>query len=315
MKIKLLITGGLGYIGSFTARSFLSKNKSKPFVIDNLSRGNIFSKKYSKFYKYSISDKKIKRLIIQNKINTIFHLAAFTCVRESEKRTKKYFNNNYKAQIKFIKNIKETTVRYFIFSSSLSIFEKNKFKFNPSPYSKYKLKIEKYLSRIASPNFKVVILRYPNIIGSVQTGELGEKNNYISRIVPSFYKNILNKKENILYYNYKNKEFPTRNYMHVVDIANLNLKVIYNYIKFEKKFSVFNVFNKNYYSNYQVLRTLSDILKIKPRYLLKQISHKESIMPIYKSSNNIFKFLNCRPKYKNLKKMLRTNIKWFKKIY
>ena len=64
----------------------------------------------------------------------------------------------------------------------------------------YKLKIEKYLKRISSPNFKVIILRYPNIIGSSPSGKLGEKNNFISRIVPIFYKNIINKKQNILYY-------------------------------------------------------------------------------------------------------------------
>ena len=315
MKVKLMITGGLGYIGSFTAKKFLDQNKLKPIVVDNLSRGNLFAKKYSKSKKLNISSLKVKKIIIKNKINTILHLAAFTCVRESIKNKKKYFNNNYKSQIKFIRNLKDTKVKYFIFSSSLSVFDKNKFKFNSSPYSKYKLKIEKYLKKIASSDFKVIILRYPNIVGSDPQGNLGEKNKFITRIVSSFYQNILNNKKNILFYDNKKKEFPMRSYMHVNDIANLNLKVIYNYLKFKKNFYVFNVFKKKYHSNYQVIKALSEVLKIEPKYVLKQISHKESIVPVYKKGDDIFKFLNFQPKYKNLKKILKTNIKWFKKIY
>ena len=75
----------------------------------------------------------------------------------------------------------------------------------------YKLKIEKYLKSISSKNFKVIILRYPNIIGSDPSGKLGEKNNFISRIVPLFYKNLVKMKKNTLYYDYDKKIFPSRN--------------------------------------------------------------------------------------------------------
>ena len=58
MKQNLLITGGLGYIGSFTCKSLLLKNKKKPFVVDNLSRGNFFAKKYSNNLIANLSNKK-----------------------------------------------------------------------------------------------------------------------------------------------------------------------------------------------------------------------------------------------------------------
>ena len=95
-------------------------------------------------------------------------------MRESIKNKSLYFKN-FKSQINFIKNIKDSNVKYFIFSSSLSVFDKNKFKKNLAPYSMYKLRIEKYLKKISSKNFKVIILRYPNIIGSDPKGTLGEK--------------------------------------------------------------------------------------------------------------------------------------------
>ena len=105
MGSKLLITGGLGYIGSFTAKNFLKKTKTKAISIDNLSRGNKFSKKYSKNIKSNISNNKIKKIISNSELNTVFHLASLTCVRESLKKTKKYYKS-YKYQIKFIKNLK-----------------------------------------------------------------------------------------------------------------------------------------------------------------------------------------------------------------
>ena len=314
MKLNLLITGGLGYIGSFTAKNYQKKTKKKSFVIDNLSRGNLFAKKYSNCKIIDISNKSLHKFIEKKKINTIIHLASFTCVRESIKNKRKYLKN-YKSQIKFIDNIKKTKVKFFIFSSSLSVFEKNKFKRNLSPYSMYKLKVEKYLKTISSKDFKVIILRYPNIIGSDPNGGLGEKNDFISRIVPLFYKNLLKMKKITLYYDYNKKIFPRRNYMHVEDIANINLKVLENLKKFESNYSIFNIKNREEYSNSEVLKSLSKILNKKPLISLKQINKKESINQIIASKNDILRKINYKIKYKNLKKILQTNLKWFKKIY
>ncbi len=314
MGSKLLITGGLGYIGSFTAKNFLKKTKTKAISIDDLSRGNKFSEKFSKNINSNISNNKIKKIILNSELNTVFHLASLTCVRESLKKKKKYYKS-YKSQIKFIKNLKNTNIKYFIFSSSLSIFEKNRYKSNLSPYSKYKLMIEKYLKKIASQNFKVIILRYPNIIGSDPKGELGEKNFFITRIIPSFYNNIIKNKNNILFYDFSKKSFPKRNYIHVEDIADINVEIILNLKKFNKNYNVFNINNRKQYSNIEVLNAISKIIKKKPKYSLKQIDKKESMSQFHKSKDNLTKYVNFNLKYKNLEKILKTNKKWFKKIY
>ena len=314
MKINLLITGGLGYIGSFTAKNILARNKKKTYVIDDLSRGNDFAKKYSNYKLLNVSNKKTHKFIKNKKINTILHLAALTCVRESINNKKKY-HKNFKSQLKFIKLLKKTNVKYLIFSSSLSVFEGNRLKKNLSPYSNYKLKLERSLKKISSKNLKVIVLRYPNIIGSDPSGKLGEKNKFISRIVPFFYKNILKNKKNLLFYDFKKKVYPQRSYMHVSDVSNININVINNYKKFKKNFYIFNLSNRKQYSNFQVLEELSKIMKIKPKYELKQISKKESITQFYKSGDDISKFINYKPKYLDLKKILMTNLKWFKKIY
>lgn len=314
MKQNLLITGGLGYIGSFTCKSLLLKNKKKPFVVDNLSRGNFFAKKYSNSLIANLSNKKVIKFISDKKIDTVFHLASLTCVRESVKKKKKYLID-YNTQIKFIKSLKNTTVKNFIFSSSLSIFEKKKFKKNLSVYSKNKLNIERYLKKISSKNFKVIILRYPNVIGSDPLGKLGEKNNHISRIVPIFYKKIFNKKLITLYYNFKMKKFPKRNYIHVNDIAKINLKILENLKNLNKSYIVFDIFNNKQYSNFEVMMMLSKILNKKPLYNLEKLDDRESMDQKSGIKNNFLKKLNYKLKYNSLRKILETNKKWFKKIY
>ena len=102
----ILITGGLGYVGSFTCK-FLSK-KNKLFSIDNLSRGNSFSGKYCKNFKVNIGDvSKVSKIIKKNKIDTILHLAAYTCVRESNKKKEAYKINNFVNQKNIIKLLKQ----------------------------------------------------------------------------------------------------------------------------------------------------------------------------------------------------------------
>ncbi len=100
-----------------------------------------------------------------------------------------------------------------------------------------------------------------------------------------------------------------------MDVADINLKTILSYEKIKTNYLIKNVHNYNYYSNYEVLKTLSKILDIKYFFSLKKISGKESIKPVYKSGENILKYLNHKPKFKNLNQILKTNIKWFKKIY
>ena len=103
--------------------------------------------------------------------------------------------------------------------------------------------------------------------------------------------------------------------MHVNDVSNININVINNYKKFKKNFYIFNLSNRKLYSNFQVLEELSKIMKIKPKYEIRQINKKESITQIYKSGDDISQFINYKPKYFNLKEILKTNLRWFKKIY
>ena len=89
----------------------------------------------------------------------------------------------------------------------------------------------------------------------------------------------------------------------------------YHVIATIANFYIFNISNKKQYSNFQVLEELSKLMDIKPKYELKQISKKESITQVYKLEADISKYINYKFKYLNLQKILKTNLKWFEKIY
>ena len=81
MKINLLITGGLGYIGSFTAKNIFTRNKKKTYIVDNLSRGNTFAKKYSNSKILNISEKKTQ-VFIKKKKDQYYFTSSSTYLRE-----------------------------------------------------------------------------------------------------------------------------------------------------------------------------------------------------------------------------------------
>lgn len=150
---NILVTGGAGYIGSVISHYLLTKDL-KVFIIDNLSRGHRrLINKDTYFFKLSLDNKKeIRKIVIQNNIDTVIHLAAYIKVDESIKNPSLYFKNNVNGTASLIESIKNTSVKRLIFSSSSAVYGKTKKKINEfnktkpiSPYGKSKLLAEKKL--------------------------------------------------------------------------------------------------------------------------------------------------------------------------
>ena len=182
MTKKILITGGAGYIGSHISE-ILVKEKKKIFIVDNLSTGHkkLINKK-AKFYRVNINNiKKIKSIIIQNKIDSVIHLAASLIIGEGEKYPKKYFKNNVLNTKNLITACANTTIKNFIFSSTAAVYKDGKFKVTEksklspkSIYGKTKLIAEKIIIKNCKKNkINYGILRYFNIVGSSPSGKIG----------------------------------------------------------------------------------------------------------------------------------------------
>ena len=153
--MKVLVTGGAGYIGSTVCNYLLDKGYEVN-ILDNLSTGkkNNIPKK-ANFFKVDIGDKKsIKKILSNNKIDIVFHFAAYVDNFESIKKPKKYYLNNFKKGKIFFEACIENGIKKFIYSSTAAVYGNNKKKVSEnaklkpiSPYSRSKLKLEKFLSK------------------------------------------------------------------------------------------------------------------------------------------------------------------------
>ena len=154
---NVLITGGAGYIGSHIAE-LLVREKKKIFLLDNLSTGHkkLINKK-AKFFLGDIRNKSIiKKIIINNNIDSIIHLAAVLSVGESERKPAKYKSINFNGTKILLSSIKDTTVKNFLFSSTCAVYKDGLSKVTEksllkptSVYGKSKLSSEKYISKFS----------------------------------------------------------------------------------------------------------------------------------------------------------------------
>lgn len=236
---NILVTGGLGFIGSHTVVELISAGYT-PIIIDDLSNSNIsvLDKIYEitgqkpKFYEKNILDI-TKDIFIENNISAVVHFAAFKAVGESVSKPLEYYSNNIAGTIKLLEIMKAVECTNFVFSSSATVYGMNEhvpFKeYYPvsatNPYGYTKLMIEQILSDIcvSDANFSSVLLRYFNPIGAHESGLIGEIPNGIpNNLLPYIMAVYKGKLEHL---NVFGNDYDTvdgtgvRDYIHVVDLA------------------------------------------------------------------------------------------------
>ncbi len=221
--MKILITGGAGFIGSNVADLFISKGH-RVVIIDNLSMGNIKNvNKKAKFYKMDLRDKKIFNIIKKEKIEVINHHAAQISVPDSVKNPFMDEDINIKGTLNLLNAAQKNKIKRFIFISSggtvygepEKLPAKETFKISPeNPYGISKVAGENYVKFFSKQyGLKYVILRYSNVYGERQIphGEAG--------VVAIFIKKTLEGKRPVIFGGGK----CIRDYIYVGDVAMANL--------------------------------------------------------------------------------------------
>jgi UDP-glucose 4-epimerase len=257
----VLVTGGLGYIGSHTILDLIKK-QYQVVVVDNLSNSslktldtlkNLLNKSFY-FYDCDIGDKKkLKSIFIDHQIEHVIHFAALKSVPDSLLFPEKYYQNNVIKMVEFLNFLDDKDIKTFIFSSSASVYgsissepldetnETNAL----NPYSFTKIIGENILKYFVK--FKkiktVAILRYFNPIGNHSSGLLGDFfNNDATNIIPMIYKSLLfNKPFSVFGNNYNSKDgSPVRDFIHVEDLAAAHEEMI-SFLRENKGLHIFNV--------------------------------------------------------------------------
>lgn len=267
-KNKILVTGGLGFIGSHTCYELLNKNY-QIIILDDLSNShkNVFDNLYKifdkniQFYEGNVLDDGILHIIFQrNKIDSVIHFAAKKAVSESIKEPLLYYENNIVGTLNLLNVMKNYGVYNFIFSSSATVYGTSSsplFETNnigngiTNPYGKTKYIIEEILRDIyfSDNNWKIVILRYFNPIGAIDNPELqglfGENpvdipNNLMPIIIRVCMRKYLGVEFNNELITVYGDDYDTsdgtceRDYIHVVDLAKGHLLALEKMSEFKQ---------------------------------------------------------------------------------
>lgn len=248
--MKILVSGGTGYIGSHTAVELI-KAKHEVTIFDNLFNSKIevldkikkITGTKPKFFNTDLLDKAgLDKIFQSDNFDLVMHFAGLKAVAESIEKPLWYYQNNVGGTINLLQCMKKYKVKNFIFSSSATVYGKQKTpKLNENmktginltnPYGKTKYVIEEILKDLVESNneFKIVILRYFNPIGAHPSGLIGEDPNDIpNNLMPIIVKvsqGIIS--ELSIYGNDYNTLDGTgiRDYIHVVDLAKGHLSAI-----------------------------------------------------------------------------------------
>ena len=322
---NILLTGGAGYIGSHVTNLLIDNNYNVS-VIDNLITGNMkLVNKKASFYKCDISDeKKIKKILEKNKFDIVMHFAGLIRVDESVKNPKKYNEYNYKKAKIFFNTCFKSGLKKVIFSSTAAVYGNpitskvsEKDKLNPlNPYAKTKLKLENYLiKKSVSNNISYVILRYFNVAGAdekLRSGLISKYSTHLIKIAAE----VATKKRNEIIINgadYSTKDgTPVRDYIHVSDLANIHL-ISAKYL-FKKNQS--NIFNCGYgvgFTVKEVINTFNQIIDKKIKFKVGPRRQGDS-QYIVANTSKFKKTFRWKPKFNDLKIILKTAYEWEKKL-
>lgn len=322
--MNILVTGGAGYIGSHIVEQLIKKKSNNILVLDNLSTGRkkLINKK-SKFIKGDIKNLNLlKKIIKKHRIQTIIHLAAHLNVSEAEKEKIKYYRNNVTGTKNLLLACKNSKVKNIIFSSSCSVYGSIKGsvneqkKTNPEGYyalTKFKGEelIKKYSKKF---NYNFGILRYFNVAGASPSGKIGEIETAYGHLIKNIAIQSLKKKPVI---NIFGDDYPThdgtciRDYIHVSDLADIHIGAIEYLEKNNKSF----VLNCGYGKGYSVLQIVKIFKKIiKNLKIIFSNKRPGDVAQVIADTKKFRKLLKWKPKYNDIGKIIKSAIKWEKKI-
>ena len=246
--MAVLVTGGMGYIGSHTVVELIN-NKQEVIIVDNLynskeivkDRIKIITGVEPKFYNYDVLDRKnLEKVFEENTIECVIHFAGYKAVGESVEKPLEYYHNNIGSTIILLEVMKKFGVKNFVFSSSATVYGDAKVvpinEESPlsatNPYGRTKLMIEEILRDLynSDKSWNIALLRYFNPVGAHKSGLLGEDPCGIpNNLMPYITKVAIGElKELSVFGNDYNTMDGTgvRDYIHVVDLARGHLKAL-----------------------------------------------------------------------------------------
>lgn len=333
MQEKVLVTGGMGYIGSHTVVDLI-ENNYEVISVDNYSRSfahisdriNDITNIEVKNYAIDLCDLCATETIFkEHKIDIVIHFAAFKSVPESVAEPLMYYHNNIHSLVNILQLCEKYQVKSFIFSSSCSVYGNTKdlpvtentiLEKPECPYAATKQMGEQILKDFAKKNerIQIVSLRYFNPVGAHTSAKIGElpigKPNNLVPVITQTAAGII--KEMYVWGN----DYPTRDgscirdYIHVLDIADAHTLAL-KYAMQKVDTNNFEIFNLGTGKGVSVLEAIQSFEKVSNKKLNYKIGKRRDgdVAAIYANNEKAFNVLGWNPKY-SLDDMMRTAWLW-----
>lgn len=321
--MKILVTGGAGYIGSFMVKRLLDEGY-EVVVADSLERG--FEKAIDKralFKKGNLCDKIfVSTLFSENRFDGVIHFAAYISMGESMENPYIYFNNNINASLNIVEEMIRIGQNNFIFSSTAGVYgnpiqipiPEDHPKNPENPYGESKLIVERILSWYGkTKNLSYGILRYFNAAGAALDGSMGEQHSPETHIIPNIMRAILEKKSFTLYGN----DYETfdgtcvRDYIHVLDLVEAHVLGL-NKLQITPGQYVYNAGTGEGNSNKEVIDMVKKVTGVD--FVIEQAPRRPGDADVLIADPvKIQKELGFTPKNSDLQTIIESAWKWHKR--
>lgn len=328
-QVKILVTGGAGYIGSHAVKLLLEK-KYQVVVIDNLHRGyleviRVLQKKYGhsnlKFYQADLrNQKEIEKIFKKERPEGVMHFAALCLVSESMEKPEEYFENNVLGSLNLLKAIIQSKTNYLIFSSTCAVYGESRYlpvdEKHPTkptnPYGESKLIAEKMIRWVGKRHgIKYAIFRYFNVSGASTDKLIGDSKKPSQLLVQNAVRGAL-KIEPFKLTCPRVKTLdgtPIRDYVNVEDLTEAHLKAL-KYLK-RGKSDIFNLGTGKGISVLEIIKQVQKDTGVKFK-IGKGKVRKGEYAKLYANTNKAKRILGWKPK-KTIKDSVSSLISWYRK--
>lgn len=318
--MAILVCGGAGYIGSHAVKALLDKGK-EVVVIDNLVTGHEKAVTGGKLYIGDLHDGEfLDKVFTENSIDSVIHFAAFSLVGESVTEPFKYYDNNVSGTLSLLEAMNRHKVKKIVFSSTAATYgepEKTPIEetdpTNPTnPYGETKLAVEKMLKWAEEAyGIKYIVLRYFNVAGAHESGEIGEAHTIETHLIPIILQVALGKRDKIMMYG---DDYPTkdgtcvRDYIHVMDLVEAHILAIDKLGKTNES-GIYNLGNGEGFSVKEVVEVAR---KVTGHPIPAEVAPRRAGDPavLVASSQKAIDTLGWKPQHARLEEIIESAWKW-----
>ncbi len=322
--MKILVTGGAGYIGSHIVKT-LGEKGYDIVVFDNLSYGHEWALLSGKLIKGDLADKELLDNVFKDKkFDAVVHMAAFVVVDESIREPLIYYRNNFVNALNLIEMCLKHDVNKFIFSSTAAVYgvpdkvpvTEDMPLLPINPYGTSKIMVEQVIRDVSEVNdFRYVALRYFNVAGADPLARIGQARGDATHLITVALRTALGKKERLnIYGTDYNTDDGTciRDYIHVDDLADAHVLSL----EYLAEGGSSKIYNCGYGHGYSVKEVVDRVKRVTGVNLpVQSVDRRPGDPPVLVADTSKIKRELCwTPRYDDLDYIIKTAWEWEKKF-